>query len=268
MDESERWTIYAPIVDESLEPDEVDLSSFNIKKNLNPKFWKNGLLDSRIRIKLLDIADDFIDFLGVDWVKPEDITITGSLANYNWNQKHSDIALHIIMDFSKVDERVNFVENYFQSQKNLWNEEHKDLKIFGFPIEVYVQDINQEHTSNGVYSLEKNEWVTEPKREKLAKTKVNKQNIKKEVSKYTIKIDKLVEKFKTAKNDEYKLRKLYEKAIALFDEIKKVRRKDLNNSGNEINEGNIIFKALRRLGYIDKIDKIINKGYNKLNSLP
>lgn len=268
LDESERWTIYAPIVDESLEPDEVDLSSFNIKKNLNPKFWKNGLLDSRIRIKLLDIADDFIDFLGVDWVKPEDITITGSLANYNWNEKHSDIDLHILMDFSKVDERTDFVENYFISQKNIWNDEHKDLKIFGFPIEVYVQDIKQKHTSNGVYSIEKNEWVTEPKREKLAKTKVNKQNIKKEVSKYTIKIDKLVEKFKTAKNDEYKLRKLYEKASALFDEIKKVRRKDLNNSGNEINEGNIIFKALRRLGYIDKIDKIINKGYNKLNSLP
>ena len=268
LDESERWTIYAPIVDESLEPDEVDLSSFNIKKNLNPKFWKNGLLDSRIRIKLLDIADDFIDFLGVDWVKPEDITITGSLANYNWNEKHSDIDLHILMDFSKVDERTDFVENYFISQKNIWNDEHKDLKIFGFPIEVYVQDIKQKHTSNGVYSIEKNEWVTEPKREKLAKIKVNKQNIKKEVSKYTIKIDKLVEKFKTAKNDEYKLRKLYEKASALFDEIKKVRRKDLNNSGNEINEGNIIFKALRRLGYIDKIDKIINKGYNKLNSLP
>ena len=53
-----------------------------------------------------------------------------------------------------------------------------------------------------------------------------------------------------------------------FDEIKNLRRKDLSNSGNEINEGNIIFKALRRLGYIDKLDKIINKGYNKLNSLP
>ena len=86
-------TIYAPKVDESLAPSEVDLSSFNIKKELNPKFWKDDKLDSRIRIKLLDIADDFIDFLGVDWVKPEDITITGSLANYNWNKKYSDIDL-------------------------------------------------------------------------------------------------------------------------------------------------------------------------------
>lgn len=261
-------TIYAPKVDESLAPSEVDLSSFNIKKELNPKFWKNDKLDSRIRIKLLDIADDFIEFLGVDWVKPEDITITGSLANYNWNKKYSDIDLHILIDYSKVDKRTDFVDNYFYSQKKLWNEEHKDLRIFGFPVEVYVQDVNKEHTSSGVYSLEKNEWVIEPEREKLSKKKVNKERIKKTVSQYTEKIDKLVDDSKNTDGDEYKMRKVYEGAQKLFDEIKKLRREDLSDANNEINEGNIIFKALRRLGYIDKLDKVINKGYNTLNSLP
>lgn len=260
--------IYAPKVDESLAPSEVDLSSFNIKKELNPKFWKNDKLDSRIRIKLLDIADDFIEFLGVDWVKPEDITITGSLANYNWNKKYSDIDLHILIDYSKVDKRTDFVDNYFYSQKKLWNEEHKDLRIFGFPVEVYVQDVNKEHTSSGVYSLEKNEWVIEPEREKLSKKKVNKERIKKTVSQYTEKIDKLVDDSKNTDGDEYKMRKVYEGAQKLFDEIKKLRREDLSDANNEINEGNIIFKALRRLGYIDKLDKVINKGYNTLNSLP
>lgn len=255
-------------IDESLAPSEVDLSSFNIKKELNPKFWKNDKLDSRIRIKLLDIADDFIEFLGIDWVKPEDITITGSLANYNWNKKYSDIDLHIIMDYSKVDERTDFVDNYFYSQKKLWNEEHKDLKIFGFPVEVYVQDINKKHTSSGVYSLEKNEWVIEPEREKLSKKKVNKERIKKTVSQYTEKIDKLVDDSKNTNGDDYKIRKVYEGAQQLFDEIKKLRREDLADANNEISEGNIIFKALRRLGYIDKLDKVINKGYNTLNSLP
>lgn len=255
-------------IDESLAPSEVDLSSFNIKKELNPKFWKNDRLDSRIRMKLLDIADDFINFLGVDWVKPEDITITGSLANYNWNQKYSDIDLHIIMDYSKVDERTDFVDNYFYSQKKLWNEEHKDLKIFGFPVEVYVQDINKKHTSSGVYSLDKDKWLTEPEREKLSKKKVNKERIKKTVSQYTERIDKLVDDSKNTNGDDYKMRKVYEGAQQLFDEIKKLRREDLSNANNEISEGNIIFKALRRLGYIDKLDKIINKGYNTLNSLP
>ena len=257
-----------PNIEEALSPQEVDLSSFNIKKELNPKFWKDDKLDSRIRIKLLDIADDFIEFLGVDWVKPEDITITGSLANYNWNKKYSDIDLHILIDYSKVDKRTDFVDNYFYSQKKLWNEEHKDLRIFGFPVEVYVQDVNKEHTSSGVYSLEKNEWVIEPEREKLSKKKVNKERIKKTVSQYTEKIDKLVDDSKNTNGDEYKMRKVYEGAQQLFDEIKKLRREDLSDANNEINEGNIIFKALRRLGYIDKLDKVINKGYNTLNSLP
>ena len=260
--------IYAPKVDESLAPSEVDLSSFNIKKELNPKFWKNDRLDSRIRMKLLDIADDFINFLGVDWVKPEDITITGSLANYNWNQKYSDIDLHIIMDYSKVDERTDFVDNYFYSQKKLWNEEHKDLKIYGFPIEVFVQDVNKKHTSSGVYSLEKDKWLTEPERDKLAKKKVNKTQIKNKVSKYTEKIDNLVDELKKSKGDEYKLRKVSENAEKLFNELKNLRKGDLNNADNEINEGNIIFKCLRRLGYIEKINDIISKGYNRLNSLP
>ena len=255
-------------IDESLAPSEVDLSSFNVKKELNPKFWKNDRLDSRIRMKLLDIADDFINFLGVDWVKPEDITITGSLANYNWNQKYSDIDLHIIMDYSKVDERTDFVDNYFYSQKKLWNEEHKELKIYGFPVEVFVQDVNKKHTSSGVYSLEKDKWLTEPERDKLAKKKVNKIQIKNKVSEYTKKIDKLADELKKSEDNEYKLRKISESAEKLFDELKNLRRGDLSNADNEINEGNIIFKCLRRLGYIEKINDIISKGYNRLNSLP
>lgn len=268
LDEGERWTIYAPIVDESLEPDEVDLSSFNIKKNLNPKFWKNGLLDSRIRIKLLDIADDFIDFLGVDWVKPDDIIITGSLANFNWNQTHSDIDLHILMDYSKVDERRDFVASYFNSQKKIWNEKHGKINIFGFPVELYVQDTNEEHASSGVYSLEKNSWVEEPERSKLTNKKVNKNRIKQIVSKYTVKIDKLIELYKRNKDDKHILERIFEKSKSLFDEIKTVRKNSLDKDKNEISEGNIIFKTLRRIGYIEKLSKLIDITYDKMNSLP
>ena len=255
-------------IDESLEPEEVDLSSFNIKKNLNPKFWKDGKLDSRIRMKLLDVADDFIEFLGVNWVKPKDIIITGSLANFNWNEKYSDIDLHILLDYNKVDKRKDFVSNYFYALKKQWNEEHKDLKIFGFPVEVYVQDVNETHTASGVYSLEKNEWIEEPERNRLAKVKVNKNTIKNEVSKYTIEIDNLVTSYEENKDDKYHLEKISNKAKKLFDKIKTERRESLNDKNTEINEPNIVFKTLRRLGYIEKLINVISDTYNKMNSLP
>ena len=265
-----KYTLKESEIFEDTNPDDIDLSSFNIKKELNPKFWKNDLLDSRIRLKLLDIADDFIEFLGVDWVKPEDIVITGSLANYNWNKQYSDIDLHILMDFSKVDKRRDFVKKYFDSLKSQWNETHENLKIFGFPVEVYVQDTNEKHTSTGVYSIDKNEWVKEPEREKLASSKVSKSAIRNKVAKYVDEIDALENEYKEANKDEYKIRKISEKAEKLFDEIKKERRDSLGNGKKttEITTGNIIFKCLRRLKYLDKLYDLKTKTYDKMNSLP
>lgn len=255
------------IIDET-NPDDVDLSSFNIKHELNPKFWKNNLLDSRIRLKLLDIADDFIDFLGVDWVEPDDIIITGSLANFNWNKKYSDIDLHVLIDFSKVDKRTDFVKKYFDSLKNQWNEEHGDLKIFGFPVEVYVQDTNEAHASSGVYSLDKNEWITEPKRDKLAKAKVNKSLIRSKVAKYVDDIDELVSQYKNNKNDSHKIEKISKSVENLWDAIKKERKNELSNNKSEISNGNIVFKCLRRLNYLDKLYNLKMQTYDNLNSLP
>lgn len=249
-------------------PEDVDLSSFNIKQELNPKFWKNNLLDSRIRLKLMDIADDFIDFLGVDWVEPDDIIMTGSLANFNWNKKYSDIDLHVLMDFSKVDKRTDFVKKYFDSLKNQWNEEHEDLKIFGFPVEVYVQDTNETHNSSGVYSLDKNEWVKEPKREKLAKAKVNKSLIRSKVAKYADEIDALVKQYEKNKDDSHKIEKISKSAENLWDAIKNERKSELNNNKSEISNGNIVFKCLRRLNYLDKLYNLKTQTYDNLNSLP
>jgi hypothetical protein len=254
------------IIYEETKPEDIDLSSFDIKTALNPKFWKDGHLDSRIRMKLLDIADDFIEFIGIDWVKPDDVIMTGSLANYNWNKKFSDIDLHIVLDYSKVDKRADFVKNYFYSQKELWNENHKDLKIFGFPVEVYVQDKNEKHSSTGVYSLDKDKWITEPERKKLKAAKINKSYIKKKVAEFVDIIDELEKNYKNADGD-YALRKVSEKADRTFDRIKSERKSGLGKSDNEISNGNIIYKCLRRLGYIDKIFDIKDDAYNKLNSL-
>ena len=263
----ENWDRLDEIENEIVEPDDVDLSSFNIKKHLNPKFWDDGHLDTRIRLKLLDIADDFFHFLGVDWVEPEDIIITGSLANYNWNKKYSDIDLHILIDYEDVDERVDFVREYFTMKKNEWNEKHKSLRIFGFPVEVYVQDANEPHASSGVYSVDRDKWLTEPDLDNLRSGKVDKRHVREMVSTYMNKIDDLVDIYKRHKDDEYEMRKVSEDAARMFDEIKKTRKDDLARYGREMCDGNIIFKALRRSDYIGKLIKLKNLTYDKINSL-
>lgn len=255
------------IASEIVEPDDVDLSSFNIKKHLNPKFWDDGHLDTRIRLKLLDIADDFFDSLGVDWVEPVDVIITGSIANYNWNKKYSDIDLHILIDYEDVDERVDFVREYFTLKKNAWNEKHKNLRIFGFPVEVYVQDANEPHASSGVYSIDKDKWLTEPDFDKLRSGKVDKRHVREMVSTYMNKIDCLIDIYKKHKDDEHEMRKVAKDASEMFDEIKKMRKDDLAKYGREMCDGNIIFKALRRSDYIGKLIKLKDLTYDKINSL-
>ena len=231
-----------------------DLSSFRPQTQLHPKIWINGQLNSKVRLRLLDIADDFIKTLD----------LTGSLANYNWS-KFSDFDLHIVIDFEEVDERVNFVKDYFDAKKKLWNEQHENLKIYGFPVEVYVQDANEYHTASGVYSLELGQWLKEPSKNSIQAIKLNKFYIKEQVLKFIKRID-MLEAELDGETDEYKLEQISLKAKALFDKIKAMRREALKN-GNEMSSNNIVFKCLRRVGYIGKLVDIKAKTYDKIFSI-
>jgi hypothetical protein len=276
---------YAHIIDEEIDglddtesPDEevytkgelgdafnsINLSSFRPRKELNPRIWIDGTLNSRVRLRLLDIAQDFIDTLGVDWVKPKDVILTGSLANYNYS-RYSDFDLHVVMDFSEVDERVNFVKEYFDSKKRLWNEAHENLKIYGYPVELYVQDSNEFHNASGIYSLYKNRWVTEPSRKSIEAIKLNKYYIKEKALGIMEKIDKLCDMAET-ETDNFKLEEIAKKAKALFSTIKSIRRESLKNGG-EMSSGNIIFKCLRRSGHIGKLADLKAKTYDRLFSI-
>lgn len=250
------------VIDEMLTPDEVDLSSFNVRSNLNPRFWKDGHLDSRIRLQLMDVADDFISDLGID-VEPEDYIITGSLANYNWNKEFSDIDLHILIDFSKIDKRIDFVKEYFDDKRKIWNDQH-NIEIAGFPVEMYVQDVNELHTSTGVYSLDKDKWIETPSRKKLHANELNKQLVKEKVSKITEKIDGLLEDYNNV--EDFQLEDLLEKIEKLSKYVKNLRKRGFEHGG-EYNNGNIIFKCLRRNGYLGKLLSLKNKVYDKLKSI-
>lgn len=241
------------------------LSSFIPHDKLNERIWlPNGYINSRVRLRLLDLADVFFDSLDIDWVEVKDIILTGSLANFNWS-KFSDLDVHILIDYKDVDEKTNLVSNYLSAKKNLWNEQHDNLKIYGFPVEMYVQDINEEHISSGVYSLEKNEWVIKPDKENFENIHLNKAFISKKVNEIIYKINKLSDKINKC-DDEYQLEGLAKKVKALFDKIKGARKEGLKKSG-EYNSFNIIFKVLRRIGALDKIYELKIKTYDKMNSL-
>lgn len=243
---------------------QLSLSSFRPQNELNPKIWIGGKINSKVRLRLLDIADDFIESLNVGWVNVSDIILTGSLANYNWS-RFSDFDLHILIDFSKVDERIDFVRDYFNTKKNEWNNVHENLKIYGFPVEVYVQDTNEEHTASGVYSLNRNEWVVEPVKDNIKAIKLDKYFIKEKTMKY-IKIITSLKKQIDETDDDAELRTLSKKVKGTFDILKGLRKEGLKARG-EMHPYNIIYKFLRRLGYLDILLDLKAKTYDKLKSI-
>lgn len=242
----------------------INLSSFKIKKELNPKFWIKNKLNSRVRLRLMDIADNFMDELSVDWVKPKDYILTGSIANYNWS-RYSDIDIHILIDFKKVyPKNTDFVDDYFKSKKENWLANHEDLKVFGFPIEISVEDSNEDNPSTGRYSLYKNKWIVDPN--DFQDAVLNQDYVKKRAATFMSQIDD-IEKKLNSENDKQKCEKYGNKVYKIFDKLKKMRSDGLETDKKEMSSGNIIYKIMRRAGYIDKIWEIYNLSYDKANSI-
>lgn len=249
-----------------VEPNDVDLSSFKMKETLNVDIWDNfETINSKVRLKLLDIADDFYNSLEINYIKPIDIVLTGSICNFNWS-KFSDIDLHIVIDFNEISEKHEMVQEYLDAKKNEWNNQHEDLTIYGFNVELYVQNSHDFDVVDGTYSLEKNKWLKKPIREKLRPIDERKHKIQVVASDIMTKIDDMEEMFEKC-DDKHKLEVLSNKIDKMLFNLKTIRKNGLNSKSAEMSIGNIIYKILRRTDYFDKLWHLKIKLYDKINSI-
>lgn len=247
---------------EKTNPEDVDLSSFELKDELNQQFWGTGKLDPRARLELLTICRDFLEDLEIKDIELEDIIFTGSLANYNWSEEYSDIDLHIVVDFESVADDIALVKKYFDSVRKVWNDTHTDIRIYGYPVELYVQASDEPHNSSGVYSILNNDWIRKPSRKTIENKGLKKEDVKKDAAYFMTEIDDLIDS-----ESEMKPEELYDKAKSLFDEIKETRKKSMSGMKGEMVEGNLVFKTLRRNGYIEKLLDFRTKCYDESRSV-
>lgn len=221
------------------------LKSFSIKETLNPKVWENpddvekSSLKPKVREALMKIAEKFIEYLGDD-VPVEDITLTGSLSNFNWSE-YSDFDLHILVDFEKYGKESELRQELFDARKYIFNESH-DIKIYGYDVELYAQDTKEKHTSTGLYSIQDNKWLEKPKKDF---PDINKQMLVQKIDSWKQKIERGL---KSGRNLE-----------DLKSKLKEYRKSGLEKEG-ELSYENLVFKFLRRSGHIGKLfDKINDK---------
>ena len=237
------------------------LSSFKLRNTLNLKIWElsdkdkdsnntpnNYKIYPEIRERLLEIAYRFIDSFDID-VVIDDIIITGSLVNFNWS-KFSDVDLHVLINFKQFPEkhRSLYVE-LLDLKKVLFNLKY-NIKVKGFDVELYAQDKSVTSFSSGVYSVLFDKWESFPNKEKV---EIDKEAILNKTNQWTQIIDSAIDEA-SDKNLEDGLKILNK----FKDKLKKYRTSGLEEGGEYSNE-NLVFKALRRNGYIGKLYDFKNK---------
>tara|TARA_A100001011_G_scaffold353005_1_gene394187 strand:- start:372 stop:1277 length:906 start_codon:yes stop_codon:yes gene_type:complete len=241
--------------DKQLE-EEVEPESFEMRDDLEPRIWKNEKLRWQVRKNLMYIAKDFISKLPVP-VKIKDVTLTGSLANYNWSN-YSDVDLHIIVDFLEIDENLVLVKSFFDNARMRWNNSH-DIKMRGYDVEIYVEDSRETHKSSGIYSIMNDEWIKEPK--KFSPTiDFNAARRKADDIEFQVNImDNLI------------IAGRYKHALKNIDrlkrKIKNMRRAGLESKKQEYSVENIAFKILRRNGILDLLQQLKTQAYDNMMNL-
>ena len=236
------------------------IKSFYLQDTLNPEIWENEQIDEEIREDLLTIANDYMETIDLDEIDIKDIILTGSLTNYNWS-KYSDYDLHIIIDFNDVSENHELVERMFDYSKKNWNSQH-DITIKGYDVEIAAQDIRdleEAMTSGrmgGIFSLMNNKWIKKPTKSDFVP---DEELIRKKASAFMQEVKEIESELE---KEEVDLEEVSGRISKVWKKIKDRRKAGLEKEG-EYSLENLVFKLLRRNGYIERIIEAKRKAYDK-----
>ena len=236
----------------------VKENKISYQKELCPHLWEGDSLIERIENKLLRIARDFYENLKLD-TEIVDIQLTGSIANYNYS-KQSDIDIHILIDFTDINDDVDLVKSAIDGKRFIWNLRH-NIVIKGHDVELYVQDVNEPHITSGLYSLMNRKWIKKPI---YNPPEVDTEDIEPKYDSRVYDIDEL-EKISKKDLEPSDAEMYYNKAVELKNKITK-SRKDALKKGGEFSIENLVFKKLRNEGKIGKLIDIISTLYDKIYS--
>lgn len=236
------------------------IKSFEPQSELNPKIWissnKEYQMKPEVRERLLEIANEFLEYMDVDLLVT-DIVLTGSLANYNWS-KYSDFDIHIIINYNQFSSiNVELYKELFNLKKASFNNNH-DIKLFGYETELYVEGEEDAHFSSGVYSLLYDEWQHEPEKEKV---NIDKPTIERKAKQWMEIIDDILNNIYDEEIDVAK-----EMVNKYKEKLRKFRTCGLEKDG-EYSSENLVFKILRRNGYLEKLRNATNDILDKKLSM-
>lgn len=249
-----------------IEASEVPTDEIKYNDSLNSKIFNNDTkkLKPLVRYKLLEIAKKYLESVkDFPNLKFFDIVLTGSATNYNYNEQ-SDLDLHIVVDYDKLDKNSDLLMNYFKKIKDEWSNLYK-ITIYGIPVEIFIQNKKtNEIPSASVYSLLNDKWLVEPQH--LDKLPYDLDSIKKIASVYLTKLEDLKNEFKVNKDID-SIKKILIQIDEIKEDIAKLRKEGLDSKDGEFSNQNLAYKLLRNLLFFDEINSFKEQLINKELSL-
>lgn len=209
----------------------------NLHSQLNPRLWQQQQLRPQIRLKLLEIAHEFIKYLKLEQLPLRDIVITGSNTALTYTD-HSDLDLHIIVNMDDIAAPRQVVEQMFDAKRRLWNNTY-DIKIKGISVELYVEH-SGEHVEGSAYSLLDDRWLS---RSLKPPASINDRAVR---AKYRAMVGDIQRTLRTSSR--------VQDLKDIMDRLKNYRQTGLDRAG-EFSTENLVFKSLRNAGWIERIAK-------------
>lgn len=240
-------------------PNTTEALEEDIEKHdeLNPKLFDGDKLKPEVREKMLAIVDEFTAGLEEKQIglEIEDILFLGSNASYNYT-KDSDIDLHIVVNAEKLDCSKEIADALYGAFRTIFNK-NIEIDFYGIPVELYVEFTDSNRVSNGIYSVQNDEWIKEPVAQDIPE--VDMDAFKADYETWEAKCKDIKE---NAKNESSVTSQDIE---TLINDIYEQRKQGLTEG--EYSIGNLIFKELRNVGLLDELKELKNEVRGKELSL-
>jgi hypothetical protein len=258
-----------------------------VKKELHPDVWPGGKLDSDVKNFIVSRFYDWLKENNIDKSKVKSINLLGSIAGFQYGD-NSDFDVNVVLDLPEEDLKV--------LRKELPN--GKKPEGFKYPVNYFVIGEWQktwEDETNGIYNIEKDKWMKEP--EQVKETPFDNYKAVEEtarffiagitsvIAEYKADVDayESFKKYMESNDDEnetdtikdnlkYKVQQIIDdiNSLKIAKRVIKTLRDDAFNdkplnldSKNEPKKANdslnnLLYKYLEKLGYFEKIEKIVD----------
>ena len=234
-----------------------------VHDELNPKLWEGDKLKEEVVEKINLIVNTFTEDLKEDGInfEIEDVVIVGSNCSYNYNDA-SDLDVHIRAKSDSLDCPAELSTLLYGAYRNLFNKKF-DIDFYGVDVELYVEDENSTVNSNGIYSINKKEWLKKPERTSIPD--VDKDELNSELSKWEDEYNSIKLKAQESTEDFQHL-EVVELITNFIEDIYDLRKLSIAEDG-EYSIGNLVFKEFRAKGLLDEAKELKNEELSKAMSL-